>query len=88
MAEEASEENGSFIIKNIQNIHNLKIDVVKFNGTNNFELWRCEVLDALNEQNSEDSLDLQEKPAEMKEKVWKEKKMNKMACGVIWSCLS
>jgi len=86
MTEEASEGSGSFVVKNIQNIHLLNIDVVKFNGTNNFGLWRCEVLDALNVQNLEDSLELQEKPTEMEEKV--RKKMNRMMCGVIRSCLS
>jgi len=43
-------------------------------------------LDALNAQNLEDSLELQEKPIEMEEKVWK--KMNRMACEVIKSRLS
>jgi len=38
MAEGASEGSDSFVVKNIQNIHHLKIDVVKFNGTNNFGL--------------------------------------------------
>ena len=33
-------------MKNIQIYHHTKIDVVKFDGTNNFDLWRCEVLDA------------------------------------------
>jgi len=43
MVEEASEESGSFVVKNIQNIHHLKINVVKFDGTNNFGLWRCKI---------------------------------------------
>jgi len=59
MAEETFDGNGSFIVKNIQNIHHLKIDVVKIDGTNNFELLRCEVLDALFPQNLEDTLKLQ-----------------------------
>jgi len=29
------------------NIHQSKIDVVKFDGTNNFDMWRCEVMYAL-----------------------------------------
>ena len=81
MAGEASEGSGSFVVKNIQNIHHLKIDVVKFDETNNFELWRCEVLVALNAQNLKDSLELQEKPVEMEEKIWK--KMNRTTYGVI-----
>ena len=47
----------------------MKIDVVKFDGTKNFRLWRCEVVDALNAQNLKDTLELQEKPAEVDEKV-------------------
>ena len=66
IAKEASEGRGSFIVKNIHNIHHLKIDVVKFDGINNFGLWRCEVLDALNAQNLKDYLDLQEKSIKMK----------------------
>ena len=29
------------------NPHPLRIDVVKFDGKNNFGMWRCEVMDAL-----------------------------------------
>ena len=47
----------------------MKIYVVKFDSTNNFRLWRCEVLDALNVQNLEDALELQERLTEMQEKV-------------------
>ena len=36
----------------------MKIDVVKFDGTNNFELWRCKVMDALNAHNLKDTLEL------------------------------
>ena len=39
------------------NSHPLKIDVVKFDGTNNFRMWRCEVMDALTTSNLEDTLD-------------------------------
>ena len=59
MAEEG-DGSGYFVVKNIQNYHHMKINVVKFNRTNNFGLWRCEVLDALNAQNLKDSLKLQE----------------------------
>jgi len=47
----------------------LKIDVVNFDGTNNFSLWICEILDALNAQNLEDTFELQERPVEVDEKV-------------------
>jgi len=56
-------------VKNIQNIDHLKIDVVKFDGRNNSGLWRYEILNVLNAQNLKDSLELQEKPTEMDEKV-------------------
>jgi len=83
---EKGDGSGSSVVKNIQNYHHMKIDVVKFNGINNFRLWRCKVLDALNTQNLKDSLELHEKSADMEEKVWK--KMNRTVCGVIRSCLS
>ena len=38
------------------NPHPLKIDMVKFEGKNNFGMWRCEVMDALNASNLEDTL--------------------------------
>ena len=58
MSGETSSESESFVVKNIQNVHHMKIDMVKFDGTNNFELWRCELVDALNAQNLEDTLEL------------------------------
>jgi len=33
------------------NIDQSKIDVLKFDGTENFGMWRCEVMDKLNVQN-------------------------------------
>ena len=69
----------------IVNIHQSKIDVMKFDGTNNFGMWRCKVMDALNALNLEDTLLLQEKPTETLEKDWN--KINRTACGVIRSCL-
>ena len=38
-----------------------RIDVVKFNGTDNFGMWRCEVMDALTALNLEDTLRLEKK---------------------------
>jgi len=40
MAGETSNRSDSFVVKNIQNVHYMKINVVKFNDTNNFGLWR------------------------------------------------
>ena len=86
MAGETSSESDSFNIKNIQNVYHMNIDVVKFDGTNNFRLWRCGVMDTLNAQNLKDTLELQERLAEVYEKVWK--KMNRTACGVTRSFLT
>ena len=48
IARETSSGSDSFIVKNIQNVHHVKINMVKFSGINNFELWRYEVMVALN----------------------------------------
>ena len=48
-------ENNHSTVKTVS-IHQSKIDVVKFDGTNNFDMWRCEVMDALNAQNLKDTL--------------------------------
>jgi len=58
MARETSNGSDSFVVKNIQNVHHMKNDAVKFSATNNFGLWRCEIMDALNAQNLEDTLEL------------------------------
>jgi len=42
-------------------------------------------MDALNARNKEDTLELQDRSAEVEEKVWK--KMNQATCGVIRSYL-
>jgi len=68
------------------NPHPLRIDVVKFNGTNNFGMWRCEVMDALTASNLEDTLRLEKKRASTTEEDWD--KMNRSACGLIRSCLT
>ena len=44
------------------NPHQLRIYVVKFNNTNNFDMWRCEVMDALTTSNLEDTLWLEKSP--------------------------
>ena len=37
MADETTDGSNSFVMKNIQNYHYTKIDMVKFDGTNNFD---------------------------------------------------
>jgi len=44
MAGETFNRSDFFVVKNIQNVHHMKIDVVKFDDTNNFELWICEIM--------------------------------------------
>ena len=63
-----------------------RIDVVKFNSTNNFGIWRCEVMDALTASNLEDTLRLEKKRASTTEEDWDKK--NRSACGLIRSCLT
>jgi len=46
----------------------MKIDAVKFDGTNNFRMWRRKVMDALTTSNLKDTLQLKEKPEETSEK--------------------
>ena len=70
----------------IMNPHSLKIDVVKFDGKNNFEMWRCEVMDALTASNLENTPQLGKKCEITSEEDWD--KMNRTACGLIRSCLT
>jgi len=68
------------------NPHPLKIDVMKFDGKNNFGMWRCEVIDALMTSNFEDTLRLEKKHDFTSEEDWD--KMNRIACGLIRSCMT
>jgi len=63
-----------------------RIDVVKFNGTNSFGMWRCEVMEALTASNLDDTLRLEKKCASTMEEDWD--KMNRSACGLIRSYLT
>ena len=63
------------------NPHPLKINVVKFDGKNNFSMWRCEVMDALTTLNLEDTLRLEKKSEATSEHDWD--KMNLTECGLI-----
>jgi len=53
----------------LMNPHSLRIDVVKFNGTNNFGMWRCEVMDALTASNHEDTLRLEKSAHQQLKKI-------------------
>ena len=61
--------------------HPTKIDVVKFDGTNNFGIWRCEVIDALMASDLKDASRLEEKLEEAFGKHWD--KMNRTTHGVM-----
>ena len=60
------------------NLHPLRIDGVKFNGTNNFDMWRCDVMDALTASNLEDTLRLEKKRASITKEDWD--KINRTVC--------
>ena len=50
----------TFTVKSM-NPHPLRIDVVEFDDKNNFDMWRCEVMDALTTSNLKDTLWLEKK---------------------------
>jgi len=54
----------------IMNQHLLKINVVKFDGKNNFGMWGCEVMNALIVSNLEDTLRLEKKRNATFEEDW------------------
>ena len=60
--------------------------MIKFDGTNNFGMQRCEVIDALTMSNLEDAIFLEEKQEETPTKDWE--MMNRGWCGVIRSYLT
>jgi hypothetical protein len=47
-------------------VSNVKFEVEKFDGTNNFNMWQCEVMDVLVQQ--ELDIALEDKPEEMSTK--------------------
>ena len=55
--------------------------MVKFNDTNNFGMWRCELMDALTASNLEDTLRLEKKRTSTTEEDWD--KMNRTMCALI-----
>jgi len=78
-------EDSTSVMKSM-NPHPLKIDVVKFDGKNNFGKWRCEVMNALTASNLEGTLRLEKKRDSTSEEDWD--KMNRIACGLFTSCLT
>ena len=65
-------------------VTNAKFEVEKFDGTNNFGMWQCEVLHVLCQQ--ELDVALEEKPDMMDDKEWI--KINRQTCSTIRLCLA
>ena len=63
---------------------NAKFEVEKFDGTNNFGMWQCAVLDVLCQQ--ELDVALEEKSDVIDDKEWI--KINRQACCTIHLCLA
>ncbi|TXG46307.1 hypothetical protein EZV62_028187 [Acer yangbiense] len=63
---------------------NAKFDIEKFDGTNNFGMWQCEVLDLLFREGSD--IALSSKPKDISNEDWNY--VNRQACGTIRLCLA
>ena len=66
-------------------VTNTKFDVEKFDGTNNFGMWQCEVQDILFQQELDVALE-ENIPEDVDEKDFT--RINRLACGTIRLCLS
>ncbi|KAM2348698.1 hypothetical protein FF1_012174 [Malus domestica] len=65
-------------------VQNAKFEMEKFDGTNNFRIWQCEVKDVLAQQDLLTAL--REKPEAMSKLEWE--KLNLWACSSIRLCLA
>ncbi|KAG8480135.1 hypothetical protein CXB51_024911 [Gossypium anomalum] len=70
------EKNGRGSSSAMTTVTNAKIEVEKFDGTNNFGMWQCEIMDVLCQQ--ELDIALEEKLDKMDDKEWAE--INRQAC--------
>ncbi|KAE8684184.1 Flotillin-like protein 1 [Hibiscus syriacus] len=66
-------------------VTNVRFTIEIFDGTGHFGMWQSEVLDALFQQGLDIAIE-GEKLDDVEEKEWK--RINRMACGTIRSCLS
>ena len=66
-------------------VTNTIFDVEKFDDTNNFSMWQCEVQDVLFQQELDVALE-ESRPEDVDEKDWT--RINRLACGTIRLCLS
>ena len=82
---EASKTTGiSAISGHRTTMFNDKFEIEKFDGTNNFGMWQCKVLNVLTQQ--ELDIILENKSDDMSEKDWV--KLNHQACRTIRLCLA
>ena len=65
-------------------VSNAKFEVEKFDGTNNFRMWQCEVMDVQVQQKLD--IALEDKLEEMLDKDWEE--ISRQACGTIRLCFT
>ena len=65
-------------------VTNTKFDVDKFDCTNNFGMWQCEVQGVLFQQELDVTLE-ESRPEDVDEKYWT--RINRLACGTIRLCL-
>lgn len=65
-------------------VQNAKFEVEKFDGTNNFGMWQCEVRDVLAQQDLD--MTLEDMPEDMDEAEWI--RLNRVACSSIRLCLA
>ncbi|KAG6666970.1 hypothetical protein CIPAW_01G068000 [Carya illinoinensis] len=63
---------------------NGKFEVKKFDGTSNFGMWQCKVVDILIQQELDIALD--NRRDDMTEKDWR--KLNTQTCSIIRLCLT
>ncbi|KAE8692759.1 hypothetical protein F3Y22_tig00110831pilonHSYRG00699 [Hibiscus syriacus] len=73
----------SILARNVVTIVRFAVEI--FDGTGHFDMWQSEVLDALFQQGLDIAIE-GEKPDDVEEKEWK--RINRMTCGTIRSCLS
>ncbi|KAG2727038.1 hypothetical protein I3760_01G142100 [Carya illinoinensis] len=65
-------------------VSNAKFEIEKFDGTNNFGMWQCEVMDVFIQQ--ELDVALGDIPDDMTDQDWR--KLNTQACSAIRLCLT
>jgi hypothetical protein len=61
-------------------VSNVKYEIEKLDGTNNFDMWQCEIMDVLVQLELDIALD--DKPAKFSDKDWE--KISSCAFGVYW----